>query len=132
MSPIDLGGNSLFFIYTGVLLILIGIGIVSLLPLSEYAYMRQAGLNPPIAREIPKHQRRKRERRELGILLGIVGITTILGINPFSSLFALLSSLLGMPTVTLLMAAALILLIIAYRRKLHHYIRPASYQSEAD
>jgi hypothetical protein len=64
-------------------LILIGIGIVSILPLSEYSYTvpygkGRAGVNPAIIKEGIEHVKRKREPRKLGILLGIVGLTLLL------------------------------------------------------
>jgi hypothetical protein len=64
--------------------ILIGLGIVSLLPLSEYSYASphgwgRAGANPVILREGVKHMvKKKREPRKRGILLGIVGLTLLL------------------------------------------------------
>jgi len=116
--PTKLIEDLLYLFSKGIPLILMGIGIVSLLPLSEYTYTRQAGTNPLIARESVKHQKRKREKRELGILLGIAGMTSILGIDPWNTLFFLLSPPLGIPTVTLLMATTLTLLTIAYRKKM--------------
>jgi hypothetical protein len=64
-------------------LVLIGIGVVSILPLSEYSYSTphgrgRAGVNPAVLREGAAHMRRKREPRKLGMLLGIVGVTLLL------------------------------------------------------
>lgn len=61
--------------------ILMSIGIVSIIPLSEHSYMSphgrgRAGVNPAMIREGVKHMR-KREPKELGIVLGIVGLTLL-------------------------------------------------------
>jgi hypothetical protein len=64
-------------------IVLIGIGVVSMLPLSEFAYTSpygrgRAGVNPAIMREGANHLRRGREEpRELGIILGVVGLTLL-------------------------------------------------------
>lgn len=116
--PTQLFEKLLLFFSIGAPLILIGIGIASLLPLSEYAYIRQAGINPAIAREGLRHQRRKREKRELGILLGITGITSLLGIDPWHIFLFFLMPRLGMPIVTSLMAATLVLLTTIYKIQL--------------
>ncbi|MGB9683584.1 MAG: hypothetical protein ACPL1Z_01480 [Candidatus Bathyarchaeales archaeon] len=42
-------------------LVLLGIGFVSMLPLSEYRYIRGAALNPVIAREGMRHIRAGRD-----------------------------------------------------------------------
>ena len=79
--------NSFFKVLSVVLLveaiILIGIGIASLLPLSEYSYVGygrgRSGVNPVIIREGLEHIKRgTHEPRELGMLLGIVGLTLLL------------------------------------------------------
>ncbi|MEM0058543.1 MAG: hypothetical protein QXG58_07630 [Candidatus Bathyarchaeia archaeon] len=59
-------------------LILIGIGFVSVLPLSEYRYIRGAGINPVIAREGMRHIRTGRESKRMGVILGIAGLTLFL------------------------------------------------------
>ena len=61
--------------------ILMSIGIVSIIPLSEHSYMSphgrgRAGVNPAIIREGVKHMR-KRDPKNLGIVLGIVGLTLL-------------------------------------------------------
>ncbi|MCK4482791.1 hypothetical protein KAU55_06155 [Candidatus Bathyarchaeota archaeon] len=61
--------------------ILMSIGIVSIIPLSEHSYMSphgrgRAGVNPAIIREGVKHMR-KREPKKLGIIFGIVGLTLL-------------------------------------------------------
>lgn len=60
------------------ILILIGIGFVSMLPLSEYRYIRGAGINPAIAREGMKPIKAGRDSKSMGIILGIVGFTLFL------------------------------------------------------
>jgi len=65
-------------------IILIGVGIVSSLPLSEYSYgapygIGRAGTNPVILRDSIRHmKKRKKESRKRGILLGLVGLTLLL------------------------------------------------------
>lgn len=125
--PAQLEG-SVFWITFGVPLILIVIGIASALPLSEYAYMREAGRNPVIARESMRHLKRRRERREIGILMGIVGVTSILGMNPLFFLLASFSSSIGMLGTTLVMMATLLLLIIIYLKWLREYVKPEDNQ----
>jgi len=120
--PTELMKNLLFLFSLGVPVVLMGIGVVSALPLSEYAYMRQAGRNPAIARETVRHQKRKPEKRELGIVLGVVGITTAFGISPWQGFFFLLEPLLGIPTITILMVAFLMLLVRIYRKSLNQYV----------
>ena len=58
-------------------IILLGVGFVSMLPLSEYRYIR-AGLNPVIAREGMKHIKAGRDPKRMGIIFGIVGLTLLL------------------------------------------------------
>lgn len=63
--------------------VLIGIGFVSILPLSEYSYMSphgrgRAGVNPALIREGIKHMRGGKESKKIEILLGIVGLTLLL------------------------------------------------------
>jgi len=123
--------SSLYWITFGLPLILIVIGIASALPLSEYAYMREAGRNPVIARESIKHLTRRRERREIGILMGIVGVTSILGMNPLYFLLSSLSSLIGMLGTSFVMIATLSLLIIIYLKWLGKYVKPEDYQHGA-
>lgn len=107
----------LFLFPWAVPLLLISIGIVSLLPISEYAYTRQAGINPPIARESLKHQSREQEKRELGLLLGIVGFVSILGINPWQLFYSLTTSFWGIHAAAIMMIVALTLLVALYRRQ---------------
>jgi ABC-type transport system involved in cytochrome c biogenesis permease subunit len=59
-------------------LVLLGVGFVSMLPLSEYRYMKGAGLNPVIAREGIKHVKAGRDPKRMGIIFGIVGLTLLL------------------------------------------------------
>jgi len=59
-------------------LVLLGVGVVSMLPLSEYRYILGAGLNPVIAREGMKHLETGGEPKRMGIILGIVGLTLLL------------------------------------------------------
>ncbi|MEM1552713.1 MAG: hypothetical protein QXH03_08620 [Candidatus Bathyarchaeia archaeon] len=59
-------------------LVLLGIGFVSLLPFSEYRYIRGGALNPVIAREGMRHIRAGRDPKRMGIILGFVGFTLLL------------------------------------------------------
>ncbi|MEM2990747.1 MAG: hypothetical protein QXQ02_06140 [Halobacteria archaeon] len=103
----------------GVPLILIGIGLVSLLPLSEYFYMRGGGINPAIARESAKHQKRKRENRTWGLMMGIVGFTSLFMISPGHVFFRMLINFLEVPLATILMWFILSMLAAVYKMKLN-------------
>ena len=59
-------------------LVLLGVDFVSMLPFSEYRYIRGAALNPTIAREGMKHIRRGSDPKRMGIILGVVGFTLLL------------------------------------------------------
>jgi len=109
-------------LYFTTLLILIGIGIVSLLPISGYTYIRQTALNPAVTREILREEKKGRNGKEFGILLGIVGITIIAGLNPWNAFF-LLSPSVDIALVTLLMVAILAVLVIVYMKLLRQYIK---------
>lgn len=120
--PSEMTENMLFLFSMGGSFVLLGIGVASAMPLSEYAYMRKAGINPAIARESIQHQRRTPEKRDLGIVLGIVGITCVFGVNPWQSLFFLVGSSVGVPMVTIIMVASLILLVQLYRKQFQQYL----------
>jgi hypothetical protein len=60
-------------------LILLGMGGISLVPLSEYSYIRQGARNPAVARAGMEDLRRGQERApKFGVVLVLVGITFIL------------------------------------------------------
>jgi hypothetical protein len=60
-------------------LILISMGGVSLIPLSEYTYIRQGARNPAVIRAGMEDLRRGEERApKVGVILVLVGITLIL------------------------------------------------------
>lgn len=60
-------------------LILLSMGAISLIPLSEYAYMRQGARNPEIIRAGMEDMRREKEGApKLGVILVLVGFTLIL------------------------------------------------------
>ena len=59
-------------------LVLLCVGFVSMLPLSEYRYIKGAALNPVIAREGMRHIRAGRDPKRMGIILGVVGLTLLL------------------------------------------------------
>jgi hypothetical protein len=113
----------LFISYIVLPLVLAGVGIVSLLPLSEYAYMREGGINPPIARESLSHQKRGPEKKEFGILLGIVGLTTVVGMNPGLALFFFIAPLIGVLASAVLMVSLFILIVTLYMKKLRQNIQ---------
>ena len=98
-------------------LVLMGIGVVSILPQSEYYYMRGAGYNPAIARETMAHIKRKPERREFGVLIGVAGITFLLRISPWDLFFNYVGQVTGVLMVTIVMIVAFILLVLYYRRQ---------------
>jgi hypothetical protein len=66
-----------FWVLLGVGLFLIFLGIASGLSTSEYVYIRQGAINPLVMREGMEHFRRGSEKRGMGILLGVVGLTII-------------------------------------------------------
>jgi hypothetical protein len=70
--------STLYWVLLGEGLLLMFIGIASGLSTSEYAYIRQGAINPLVMREGMEHYRREPEKRGMGILLGVVGITIIL------------------------------------------------------
>ena len=69
---------TLYWVLLGESILLIFIGIASGLSTSEYAYVRQGAINPLIMREGMKHYRRGPEKRGMGMLLGVVGLTIFL------------------------------------------------------
>ena len=115
--------NLLFLFSLITPLILIGIGIVSLIPISEYAYTREGSKNPAIARQAVTCSRRKPKKGELGILLGIAGLTLVFRIDPWQIFFFSIAPLINMLIVIAIMAVALGSLITIYRKQLHKYIR---------
>lgn len=109
----------LLLVAIGVPFLLIGIGLVSLLPLSEYFYMRGGGINPAIARESAKHQKRKREDRTWGFMMGIVGFTSLFMISPGHVFFRELVNFIEVPLATTLMWIILFMLAAVYKMKLN-------------
>lgn len=115
--------NILLWFSVGVPFVLMLIGVVSLLPFAEYAYARQGALNPAIARDsFQAMQRRKPEKKGLGVLLGLAGLTIVFGVTPWGILLLLLHFLVGSaPAVTI----EIVLLILLFRlcsRQLRQYI----------
>jgi len=100
----------------GVPIVFMGIGVVSILPFSEYSYTKQAGTNPVIAREIVQHMRRKPEKKELGILVGLAGLAVILRFDPWLAFFFFVSPLAGVITATIVIIAVLSISIAVRRR----------------
>lgn len=111
--------NPLYFL---TLLIFVGVGLVSLLPISAIAYARASVRNPAVMREILKENDRKSDGKELGILFGTVGLTILSGTNPWFA-FYLLSYLINAMWVTVLMAVALALLMMVYVKRLRRYVK---------
>ena len=75
--------NTLKIFLPIVIIILLGMGIVSLLPLSEYSYAMphgrgRAGANPAMLREGLKDFRKRRESKNRGIIFLAVGLTLII------------------------------------------------------
>jgi hypothetical protein len=108
-------------------LVLMGIGITSILPLSEYAYMKQGGTNPVIARESLRHQKRRPEKKDFGVLIGIAGLTCFLRITPWDLFLLYAWSRPASAVIPAFMLTLLILLTIFYRRKLRTYIKFNTY-----
>lgn len=59
-------------------LVLLGMGAVSLVPLSEYTYIRQGTRNPAIIRAGMEDIKREERSPRLGVILALVGMTLIL------------------------------------------------------
>jgi hypothetical protein len=93
-------------------IVFMGIGVVSLLPLSEYRYMKQAGINPAIARESVQSMRRKPEKKELGILVGLVGLAIVFRFDPWLAFFFLVSPFVGVTVTTILIIVVLSISIV--------------------
>jgi len=59
--------------------VLMMFGVASILHFSEYSYLRQASINPPMAREALKHHgERSHKQRKFGMLLALLGLTLFL------------------------------------------------------
>lgn len=113
---------SLYFV--GAPFVLFGIGIVRSIPLAEYVYTQQVDADSITRKESERYERKKRERRELSLILWTAGLTTILGINPWYMFFFYLRPLLGLgiSLTSSLMVVALILLIMTYQRQLRQHV----------
>jgi hypothetical protein len=120
--------SSVLTIYSiGVRVGFLVVGIGTLLPLARYAYTRQAGTNPAIARESFEEIRQGKEESEkkaLGLILGIVGITLFFPIDPWMYLFESLApyNAAYYPLSILVDAISLILLVAIYERKLKQHV----------
>ena len=57
------------------IVVLAGIGAVSLIPLSQYAYVRRGAINPAIIRAGMDDIRRETDPKKIGIVLGLVGLS---------------------------------------------------------
>jgi len=123
LFPTTLLDTILTLFYFAAPLVLMAMGIASILPLSEYAYMRQGGRNPTIARESVRHQKRKPEKKDFGVLLGVAGLTSFFKISPWDLFFFQAEPTLGLSIVAFLMIASLALLALIYKRKFRKYIK---------
>jgi hypothetical protein len=126
LFPTSLLGTLMTAFTLVVPLVLMGIGIASILPLSEYAYMKQGGTNPVIARESLRHQKKKPEKKDFGVLLGIVGLTCFLRITPWDLFFFAWSES-ASAVMLALMLTLLVLLIVFYNREMSKYIKFSTY-----
>ncbi len=57
------------------IVVLAGIGAVSLIPLSQYTYVRRGAINPAIIRAGMDDMRRETDPKKIGIVLGLVGLS---------------------------------------------------------
>jgi hypothetical protein len=57
------------------IIVLVGIGAVSLIPLSQYTYVRRGAINPAIIRAGMDDMRRESDPKKIGIVLGLVGLS---------------------------------------------------------
>ncbi len=57
------------------IIVLEGIGVVSLIPLSQYTYIRRGAINPAIIRAGMDDTRRESDQKKIGIVLGLVGLS---------------------------------------------------------
>jgi hypothetical protein len=123
LFPTTLLETVLTLFYLATPLVLMAMGIASILPLSEYAYMRQGGINPTIARESVRHQKRKTEKKDFGVLLGVAGLTSFFKISPWDVFFLQAEPTLGLSIVAFLMIASLALLALIYKKRFRRYIK---------
>jgi len=102
----------------GVPVVLILIGITSILPLAEYAYIRQGNINPAIARDSQRaYEEWKREKRQTGLMILISAIIVLI-FNPWSILVgALLSPSLNNTLAPAFINAVVTILNVAVYRK---------------
>jgi len=75
--------DALKICFSVAVVILFGMGFVSLLPLSEFSYIMtrgrgRAGVNPAILREGIKDTRKGKKSKDLGILFFTVGLTLMI------------------------------------------------------
>ena len=57
------------------IIVLAGIGAVSLIPLSQYTYVRRGAINPAVIRAGMDDMRRESDPKKIGIILGLVGLS---------------------------------------------------------
>jgi len=103
----------------GTPIVLMLIGLVSLLPIStaEVGYIRQARTNPAMAREsLQEAQRPRNQKKGVGLLLAIAGITLLIGTTPWN-VYVLPFNLLGIPVATLVAEISLLILVIMLYKK---------------
>lgn len=123
--PSGLMSNLLQWFTFGAPIVLMLIGLVSLLPIStaEVGYIRQARTNPAMAREsLQEAQRPRNEKRGVGLLLAIAGITLLIGTTPWN-VYVLPFNLLGTPVATFVAEISLLILVIMlYKKRLGKYV----------
>lgn len=112
---------SLYFI--GAPFVLFGLGIARSIPLSEYAYTKDADTNPATEKESLRYEKKKRKTMKFSLLLWTAGVTTIIGINPWYMFFFYFGPPLGMPLALSIMVFSLALLITIYKKQLRQYIK---------
>ena len=102
----------------GVPLVFIAMGIISLLPLAEYAYIRQGYINPAIARDSQRaYEEWRTEKRQTGLLILFSAIFIVL-LNPYGILLGrLLPPSLNSTLVPAVVHAFLTILIAAVYKK---------------
>jgi hypothetical protein len=98
--------------------LLTGIGIVTILPFAQYAWMKGAQTNPAIARTAATEESRKPMKTGFGVLVGVAGLTSLFGFTPWNIFLFLAANSLGILVAMPTMVTGYAVLIFLYHKKL--------------
>jgi len=121
--PSELLDRMLSLYFIGAPFVLFGLGIARSLPLSEYAYTKNADTNSAKEKESLRYEKKKKKKMKFSLLLWTAGVTTIIGINPWYMFFFYFAPSLGLPLALSIMVVSLVLLITIYKKQLHQYVK---------